>query len=107
MTEENWKRISLDELRRMKDAGEIYHNPDAPEGPDLPDSFWENAVWVDPQGKTSVHLKLDADVFFFFKQQGKGHITRMQDVLKAYVKAQKAREQSASPAEEKPARKTG
>jgi len=38
-----------------------------------------------------VHLKLDPDVFAFFKQQGKGHITRMQDVLKAYVKAQQGR----------------
>jgi len=91
----------------MKDAGEIHHNPDAPEGPDLPDSFWENAVLVDPQGKTSVHLKLDADVFFFFKGQGKGHITRMQDVLKAYVKAQRAREDAERPPENNPSRKVG
>lgn len=89
----------------MKDRGELYHNPDAPEGPDLPDSFWENAVLVDPRGKTSVHLKLDADVFFFFKRQGKGHITRMQDVLRAYVKAQRAKEGPARTSDPKPARK--
>lgn len=107
MTEENIKRYSLAELREMKDRGDLYHNPDAPEGPDLPDSFWENAVLVDPQGKTSVHLKLDTDVFFFFKRQGKGHITRMQDVLKAYVKAQKTKGASAPTSEEMAARKTG
>ncbi|UJW87747.1 BrnA antitoxin family protein [Devosia sp. SL43] len=88
----------------MKDRGELYHNPDAPEGPDLPDSFWKNAVWVDPQGKTSVHLKLDPEVFFFFKQQGKGHITRMQDVLKAYVKAQREREASSPEDDRAPGR---
>jgi uncharacterized protein (DUF4415 family) len=91
VTEENIKRATLAELRAMKDRGELYHNPKAPEGPDLPDSFWENAVWVEPRGTTSVHLKLDPDVFEFFKSQGKGHITRMQDVLKAYVKAHQNR----------------
>jgi len=91
VTEENWKRVSLAELRRMKDAGEIYHNPNAPEGPELGDEFWANAVPVEPHGRTSVHLKLDDEVFDFFKSQGKGHITRMQDVLKAYVRAQKTR----------------
>ena len=92
MTEENWKRVSLAELRRMKDAGEINHNPNAPEGPELGDEFWANAVPVEPHGRTSVHLKLDDEVFDFFKSQGKGHLTRMQDVLRAYVKTQKARQ---------------
>lgn len=91
MTEENIKRATLAELRQMKDTGELYHNPNAPEGPALPDSFWKNAVWVEPKGTTSVHLKLDPEVFDFFKGQGKGHITRMQDVLKAYVKAHQNR----------------
>ena len=91
MTEENWKRVSLAELRRMKDAGEIHHNPNAPEGPELGADFWKNAVWVEPRGTTSVHLKLDPEVFNYFKSQGKGHITRMQDVLKAYVKAHQGR----------------
>ena len=91
MTEENWKRVSLAELRRMKDAGEIHHNPNAPEGPELGDDFWANAVLVPPHSPTSVHLKLDPEVFDYFKRQGKGHITRMQDVLKAYVNAHKGR----------------
>lgn len=56
------------------------------------EEFWKHAVLVTPRSSpTSVHLKLDPDVFAFFKQQGKGHITRMQDVLKAYVKAQQGR----------------
>jgi len=34
----------------------------------------------------SVHLKLDPEVFDFFKRKGKGHLTRMQDGLKACVR---------------------
>jgi len=91
VTEENIKRATLAEIRQMKDRGELYHNPNAPEGPELGEDFWANAVWVEPKGTTSVHLKLDPEVFEFFKGQGKGHITRMQDVLKAYVKAHQNR----------------
>ena len=35
----------------------------------------------------SVLLNLDPTVVEFFKAKGKGHITRMQDVLTAYVNA--------------------
>jgi uncharacterized protein (DUF4415 family) len=107
VTEENIKRASLAEIRQMKDRGELYHNPDAPEGPELGEEFWTSAVLVPPRGTTSVHLKLDSEVFDFFKGQGKGHITRMQDVLKAYVKAHKKTDKSGSGPEEKPTRQTG
>lgn len=42
-----------------------------------------------PEPKQSVHLRLDRDVIAFFKRQGKGHLTRMQAVLRAYVEARK------------------
>ncbi|MGQ0565122.1 MAG: hypothetical protein ACT4OK_08625 [Gemmobacter sp.] len=86
------RRASLEDIIAAHARGELYHNPDAPEGPDLPDSFWENAVLVEPPKTRSVHLKIDADVFQHFVQEtgGKGHITRMQDVLKAYVRAKQA-----------------
>jgi uncharacterized protein (DUF4415 family) len=42
-----------------------------------------------PSGKTSVHLRLDSDIVDWFKTQGKGHLTRMNAVLRAYVEAQK------------------
>lgn len=84
--------MSLDEARRRIDAGDYYFDPDAPVGPDLPDSFWEEAVIEGPRRTRPVHLKLDAEVFDFFHAEagGKGHITRMQNVLKSYVKARKA-----------------
>ncbi|MBJ7578360.1 MULTISPECIES: BrnA antitoxin family protein [unclassified Devosia] len=91
MTEQLMRRATLEELRAMKDRGEFYDSSNAPEGPELGDEFWKNAVLNEPVTPTSVHLKLDPEVFEFFKQQGKGHITRMQNVLAAYVKAQKSR----------------
>jgi uncharacterized protein (DUF4415 family) len=105
VTEENIKRATLKEIQAMKNRGELHVSDNAPEGPELDDEFWKNAAWFGPDQKTSVHLKLDAEVFFYFKQQGKGHITRMQDVLKAYVKAQKSKETATAASPEKPSRK--
>ena len=89
MTESTTRKVALEEIRRMKDRGELYYNPDSPVFEDeLPEGFWDDAVLVAPE-KRSVHLKLDAEVFDFFHKGGKGHLTRMQNVLRAYVKAQK------------------
>lgn len=35
--------------------------------------------------KTSIHLRVDADVLAEFKKQGKGYQTRMNEVLRKYV----------------------
>jgi uncharacterized protein (DUF4415 family) len=50
---------------------------------------WTRAQLVLPQAKQSVHLRLDKEIIAFFKSQGKGHISRMQAVLKAYMEAHK------------------
>ena len=89
MSEGNIKRASLAEIKAMRERGELYHNPGAPEGPDLGPDFWADAEVVAPKAVTSVHLKVDSDVFAYFKQGGKGHLTRMQNILRAYVDAQR------------------
>jgi len=48
---------------------------------------WTQAKLVLPQAKQSVHLRLEQEIISFFKSKGKGHISRMQAVLKAYVDA--------------------
>ena len=48
---------------------------------------WTQAKLILPQAKQSVHLRLDQEIIAFFKSPGKGHISRMQTVLKAYVDA--------------------
>jgi len=48
---------------------------------------WTRAKLVLSSPKQSVHLRLEQDIIDFFKSHGKGHIARMQAVLKAYVDA--------------------
>lgn len=88
MTASDIRRASLSEIQKMSEDGLLLPTrADAPEGPDLGDEFWANAKIVEPQSVRSVHLKVDEDVFQFFKNKGKGHLTRMQAVLRAYVNA--------------------
>jgi uncharacterized protein (DUF4415 family) len=91
MSETSIVRMSLEQARAMKDRGESQTHPDAPDGPPLGDDFWANAVLVEPANRKSVHLRLQPDVFDFFLKQtgGKGHIAKMQAVLKAYADAHK------------------
>ena len=71
----------------MDDDGLLVNDPSAPEGEDLGDAFWARAKVIHPRPPRSVHLKLDPEVFDYFKGLGKGHLTRMQEVLRAYVNA--------------------
>ena len=81
----------------MERRGELHPTrPDAEEI-ELDDSFWDNARWQAPlfppeppaPKKASVHLRLDQDVLDWFKSQGKGHLTRMNAVLRAYFESRR------------------
>jgi uncharacterized protein (DUF4415 family) len=82
-------RHSLSQIKTMRERGEDKTSPDAPEAESLGADFWQSARVVMPAGKTSVHLRLDSDIVEWFKANGKGHLTRMNAVLRAYVEAQK------------------
>jgi uncharacterized protein (DUF4415 family) len=58
------------------------------------DPDWTRAELVMPRPRQSVHLRLEPEVVAFFKAAGKGHITRMQAVLRAYVDAHKRRREA-------------
>ncbi len=60
--------------------------------PPLDATFFQNArlVMPDERTKTPVTMRVDADVLDWFKGQGKGHLTRMNAVLRAYMLAQKS-----------------
>jgi len=92
MEKEDIRRYSLAELRAMHNRGETLTRPDAPEI-ELDEDFWRNArvVMPDEKGKTPVSIRIDTDVLEWFKQQGKGYLTRMNAVLRAYVETQKHR----------------
>jgi uncharacterized protein (DUF4415 family) len=72
----------------MRKRGLDKTRPDAPPAQSLGEEFWKSARVVFPPGKTSVHLRLDSDVVEWFRSRGKGHLTRMNAVLRAYVDAQ-------------------
>jgi len=83
------KRYSLDELREMRERGETETRADAPELK-LDADFWEGArVVMPPRGKSSIHLRVDTDVLEWFKAQGRGHLSRMNAVLRSFMEAQK------------------
>jgi len=80
-------RYSLSEIKARRARGEDQTRPDAPEAESLGEEFWRRARVVMPPGKTSVHLRLDSDIVDWFKARGRGHLTRMNAVLRAYVDA--------------------
>jgi uncharacterized protein (DUF4415 family) len=83
------RTYSLDELRALRERGETETRADAP-ALSLDAEFWENArVVMPPGGKSSVHLRVDSDVLQWFKEQGRGHLTRMNAVLRSYMEAHK------------------
>jgi uncharacterized protein (DUF4415 family) len=84
-------RHSLREIDALRQRGEDPIRTDAPEAESLGAEFWKSARVVVPSGKTSVHLRLDNDVVEWFKARGKGHLTRMNAVLRAYVDAHERR----------------
>jgi len=81
----------MSEIKAMRARGEDKTREDAPEAESLGADFWKGARVVMPEdrGKTSVHLRLDNDILRWFKGHGKGHLTRMNAVLRSYVEAQK------------------
>jgi uncharacterized protein (DUF4415 family) len=82
-------RHSLSEITSLRERGDDRTSGDAPEPVSLGAEFWKSARVVVPSGKTSVHLRLDSDVVEWFRARGKGHLTRMNAVLRAYVEVQK------------------
>ena len=95
MSEDNIIRYTLEQTRAMKgqtdwdrlrrdEAAGVEPEPDEDEF----DLDWSQAVLVIPEPKTPVSIRLDPEVLAFFKAQGKGYQTRINAVLRAYVKAQ-------------------
>lgn len=87
MSKNSINRHSPDEIMKLEDESRA----DAPDGESLGADFWASAKIVLPDSKTSVHLRVDTKVLDYFKAQGKGHLTRMNSVLRTYVEAKSDR----------------
>ena len=70
-------------LREMRDE-EI----DFPDIPRLDESFWKAATVIMPEPKDRLTIRLDHDVVEWLKKRGKGYQTRINAILRSYMKAQ-------------------
>ena len=88
------KKATLKDLNKMAAKGEIATAQNASAEFNVPDEFWENAspVVLPPQ-KVSVHLRIDTDVFDWFRAKGPGHLTRMNAVLRSYYETMRGDKQ--------------
>ena len=77
-------RADLPQLRKATDA-EIRRTSPA-ELTDLPATFWDEAEVVAPSPKRAVSIRVDEDVLDWFRGSGPRYQTRMNAVLRMYVK---------------------
>jgi uncharacterized protein (DUF4415 family) len=69
--------ISQDEIERLADSEEGA----------LPIDWEKSVVMGLPPGKDAVKLRIDRDVLAWFRGSGKGYQTRINTVLRAFMKA--------------------
>jgi uncharacterized protein (DUF4415 family) len=60
--------------------------------PEMDEAFFKAARLVMPSGllKQPISIRVDEDVLAWFKAQGKGHLSRMNAVLRAYMLSSRA-----------------
>lgn len=92
MAKKDIRRYSADEIKDMTSRKDyVPTRKDAPEI-ELDEEFWQTAQIVMPDGqrKSLISLRVDSDVLEWFKIKGKGHLSRMNAVLRAYMEAHRA-----------------
>ena len=75
-------RTDWEKLSRLPDE-----KIDASDIPELDEEFFRKAKVRLPRGKRLVSLRIDSDVLDWFKRRGKGYQTRINAILRAYVRA--------------------
>jgi uncharacterized protein (DUF4415 family) len=92
---ENFVSYTIEELKQMPsrtdwaavDAmsqDEVEQLADEEDGP-LPEGWQKTIVLGVPEPKKDVHIRLDAAVLRWFKAQGPGYQTRINEVLRGFV----------------------
>lgn len=84
-------------LRSMSEREIMRTSPDELAG--LPADFWDEAQLVMPVPKRAISLRVDEDVLEWFRRMGPRYQTRMNAVLRSYMKrvgAQASRSRSRS-----------
>jgi len=76
------KRIK--QLKSIKDKDIDYSDI-----PELDKNFFKNARIEMPVKKKAISLRIDSDVLNWFKKQGEGYQTKINGILKAFMKVYK------------------
>jgi uncharacterized protein (DUF4415 family) len=79
----DWKRLAALTDREIEEA--IASDPDA--APLLDEEWFRTAKLVMPERKVPVSMRIDREVLDWFKRPGRGYLSRMHAVLRAYVSA--------------------
>ena len=109
MSEEDIVRMSLEEIRRLREEGSltdwerlenltdeeieqaIEEDPDA--APILDEDWFRTARLVVPSSKKEkISIRLDENILDYFRAGGKGYQSRINDVLRAYVLSRRLQE---------------
>jgi uncharacterized protein (DUF4415 family) len=80
-SETDWARLDAMTDEQIERA--VAEDPDQ--------SFWTEEEWARARVMVPLALHLDADVVNWFMSQGDGYPARINDVLRAFVEAQKAK----------------
>jgi uncharacterized protein (DUF4415 family) len=78
-------RADLPRLRQMSEEEVAATSPE--NLIDLPSDFWGDAELVWPQPKEAISLRVDQDVLTWFREGGPRYQTRMNAVLRSYMRA--------------------
>ena len=76
-------------LRAMTDEDIERAAASDPDAPMMTDTDWANARVVWPPGKEPGSIRIDKDIFEWFRERGRGYQSRINAVLRAFVEAQK------------------
>jgi hypothetical protein len=79
----NISRKRLEEIQNISDSA-----IDTSDIPELDDNFWQTAKIVTPVTKKAISIRLDSDILEWFKSQGKGYQSIINNVLRTYVNHQ-------------------
>ena len=80
-------RADLPRIRRMSEGQVERTSP--PELANLPEDFWADAEVVAIPAKEAISLRIDSDVLSWFREGGPRYQSRMNAVLRSYVKSMK------------------
>jgi uncharacterized protein (DUF4415 family) len=100
MSEAHTKTSSARLLRISDETRKAYEERDRsldndPDCPTMPPEFWEGAEigkYYRPV-KTQVSFRIDNEVLEWLKSKGEGHLTRINEILRERMSAERGREQ--------------